>query len=325
VSAAPVRRLQSQPSVRLVTNERPLIVLPSLAKVTGLDGAVFLQQLHYWTSQPGAHERDGCRWVYNTLAQWLEQFPFWTKSTLHRVISDLEAKGFIVSTATYNAKGSDRTKWYRINHEHPDLVMLASEHVAAPEPENPRNGAISHFPEMDHAIPGNGKSISQNREMLKEHKTTTETTTENVTPPTPSKGDRASSSKTKSKETTWPEGFALNDALRATARRARIRSDRIEDVFQRFQDRAIAKGLTYASWPHAWSTWVYSEYQDKYREPERAAASEQRRKDPAAAKRAAAVLEEDIRRMEEHGKPDWQIANVRRELDKARRAMEATA
>jgi hypothetical protein len=47
--------------------------------------------------------------------------------------------------------------------------------------------------------------------------------------------------------------------------------------------------------------------------------------DPASAAKRAAALESDIRRMEKINAPDWKVENVRRELDKARRAMEATA
>jgi hypothetical protein len=47
--------------------------------------------------------------------------------------------------------------------------------------------------------------------------------------------------------------------------------------------------------------------------------------DPASAAKRAAALESDIRHMEKTNAPDWKIGNVRRELDKAKRAMEATA
>jgi hypothetical protein len=306
--------------VRLVVSEHPLMFSPSLAKAVGLDGAVFLQQLHYWLTQLGAHERDGHRWVYNTVDQWLEQFPFWSRSALHRVISGLESRGLVVSTATYNDSGGNRTKWYRIAYDHPDLEALTSEHQGPTEPQNPSNGAISHIRDMGFPNPGNGISKSQNRDIYKEHKTTTETTTEKK-PPLPPKGERASRAKAK---TSWPEGFTLTDDLWRMARAARIRADRVDAVFEGFRDAAEARGYRYVDWNAAWRNWVKSPFQDHDRETPASTPAE-RREDPASAARRAAALESDIRHMEKINAPDWKVENVRRELDKARRAMEATA
>ena len=38
---------------RLLINEPPLIVLPSLAKEIGLNEAIIVQQIQYWLSAPG--------------------------------------------------------------------------------------------------------------------------------------------------------------------------------------------------------------------------------------------------------------------------------
>lgn len=100
----------------LLLNERPLVVLPSLAKELGsLDEAVILQQIHYWL-QRSTNVEEGKRWVYNSMEKWMQQFP-WIKSrtTLTRYFNKLEAKGLLI-TGNYNKAGFDKTKWYTIDY-----------------------------------------------------------------------------------------------------------------------------------------------------------------------------------------------------------------
>ena len=40
-------------------------------------------------------ECDGVRWIYNTTEQWLEQFPFWSESTLKRAFASLKTLGLL--------------------------------------------------------------------------------------------------------------------------------------------------------------------------------------------------------------------------------------
>ncbi|MDQ0242619.1 hypothetical protein J2S09_000155 [Bacillus fengqiuensis] len=99
---------------RLLLEDKPLIVLPSLALELGLNEAIFLQQLHYWL-QGSRNERDGHVWVYNTYGKWQEQFPFWSISTIRRIIGKLETGGYI-QTEQFNSSHNNQTKWYRIDY-----------------------------------------------------------------------------------------------------------------------------------------------------------------------------------------------------------------
>ncbi|MBU4532183.1 MAG: hypothetical protein KJ650_00805 [Firmicutes bacterium] len=104
---------------RLLTDEHPLIVLPSLAQAVGLNEAIILQQIYYWLQiarKNGTNFRDGHHWTYNTVQQWHDQFPFWGKNTVWRGLHSLERRGLIV-TGCFNKLGNDRTKWYRIDFE----------------------------------------------------------------------------------------------------------------------------------------------------------------------------------------------------------------
>lgn len=101
----------------LLISEPPLMVLPSLAAELGTaDEAIVLQQLHYWL-QRSNNVRDGHKWVYNSMNDWLKQFP-WIKSRkrLTRYFDDLESRGLVV-TGNYNKAAFDKTKWYRIDYD----------------------------------------------------------------------------------------------------------------------------------------------------------------------------------------------------------------
>lgn len=100
---------------KLLLDESPILVLPSLAKKVGLNEAIFLQQLHYWLKD-SSHLNDGCAWIYNTYEDWQEQFPFWSVSTIRRIITKLENANLLV-IGNFNKLKIDKTKWYRINYE----------------------------------------------------------------------------------------------------------------------------------------------------------------------------------------------------------------
>jgi len=100
---------------KLLIEEPPLQVLPTLARKIGLNEAIFLQQLHFWLRN-SPHEIDGKKWVYNTHEEWAKQFSFWSIHTLRRTIEYLEKCGLVISTTKYNQSKVNRTKWYSINY-----------------------------------------------------------------------------------------------------------------------------------------------------------------------------------------------------------------
>jgi DnaD/phage-associated family protein len=99
----------------LLIDDKPLVVLPSLAVKIGLSESIFIQQLHYWLKDSN-NIKDGFKWVYNTYEDWSIQFPFWSISTIRRIITKLEKANLII-IGNYNQLKIDNTKWYRINYE----------------------------------------------------------------------------------------------------------------------------------------------------------------------------------------------------------------
>lgn len=99
---------------KLITNEKPIVVLPSLAKLLGINEAIILQQIHYWLERSN-NIHDGYRWVYNSIKDWNEQFKWLSEPTLKRKFKSLEDQGLLI-TGNYNKKKFDKTKWYRIDY-----------------------------------------------------------------------------------------------------------------------------------------------------------------------------------------------------------------
>jgi hypothetical protein len=100
---------------KFLIDDQPLIVLPALAKLIGLNESIVLQQIHFWLNRSEKTE-DGFTWVYKTYEQWQSDFPFWSVDTIKRVIRGLEKAGYLHSTSKYNRLKIDRTKWYRIDY-----------------------------------------------------------------------------------------------------------------------------------------------------------------------------------------------------------------
>lgn len=104
---------------RKLVDEKPVLLLPSLAQALGLNEAIIVQQLHYWLTVNKVKERnfkDGYYWTYNSIGSWQTQFPFWCGRTIERMLWKLEADGIVV-TGRHNKLNLDRTKWYRLDYD----------------------------------------------------------------------------------------------------------------------------------------------------------------------------------------------------------------
>ncbi|MEN3260292.1 replication protein RepO [Sodalis endosymbiont of Spalangia cameroni] len=167
---------------RLLIHENPLQVLPSLACAIGLNEAMVLQQIHYWLGN-SRHVHDGCKWVYNSVAEWQTQFPFWSETTIKRALTSLE-KQRLVFTANYNQDRRDRSKWYSINYD--ALKSLETKDVDDASGQSDQMQQAN----MDDAL---GQIDQMQRVILtqcinKDTEITTETTTENKIPLPPTGG-----------------------------------------------------------------------------------------------------------------------------------------
>ena len=99
---------------KLLFDEKPLVISPTLAGIIGLAEAIILQQIHYWLLKT-KHILDGRCWMFNSYQKWTKQFPFFTPRQIQYAIKNLEKKKLLI-TGNYNKLGMDRTKWYSIDY-----------------------------------------------------------------------------------------------------------------------------------------------------------------------------------------------------------------
>lgn len=94
-----------------------------LASELGINSAVVIQQIHFWTSMGMGVEYNNRVYIYNTYKQWRsrENFPFLTKNQLEYAFKKLVGKGILFKRYS---RGYNRTCHYSINYEH-DLIKYA--------------------------------------------------------------------------------------------------------------------------------------------------------------------------------------------------------
>ncbi|WP_295628707.1 hypothetical protein [uncultured Intestinimonas sp.] len=87
-----------------------------LAGLYGVDGAIFLHCMAFWTAKNRANERhyhEGRYWTYNTLKALTQLFPFWSRRQLERIIGRLKEAGALLS-GNFSEDKTDRTLWYAL-------------------------------------------------------------------------------------------------------------------------------------------------------------------------------------------------------------------
>jgi hypothetical protein len=123
--------------------DRPLVIQPALAVLVGLNEAIVIQQINYWLTK-SEHIHAERRWVYNTMADWSKQFPFWGESTLRRIMTNLVKKGILLK-GNYNKLKLDRTVWYSIDYDALDELETGAEKG----PETGDKSPSAHIEQMD--------------------------------------------------------------------------------------------------------------------------------------------------------------------------------
>lgn len=116
---------------KLVPGEVAFSIQPSLVAAFGWTGAAFVSQLHYWLSKCGmskyGHFYQGRWWIYNSYAQWQEQFFFIGKGQLRNTVKELEGQGVVLS----RMKG--RQKYYSLEYKILFKLTRADHHTETKE------------------------------------------------------------------------------------------------------------------------------------------------------------------------------------------------
>jgi hypothetical protein len=114
---------------KLLTDEYPLIVLPSLALEFGLTEAMLLQQIHYWIGKADTIY-GGKVWTYQTFNDWHAQLPFISIATIRAALGRLQKIGVVLMKKLAKWK-SNRTNYYTIDYQKLEAIaQIAHENGA---------------------------------------------------------------------------------------------------------------------------------------------------------------------------------------------------
>lgn len=87
-----------------------------IAKKYGVNSAILLNNLYYWTEKNRAnakHFYDGVYWTYNSRKAFAELFPYMNPRQIEYAMQKLIDDGVVI-TGNYNENAYDRTLWYGI-------------------------------------------------------------------------------------------------------------------------------------------------------------------------------------------------------------------
>jgi hypothetical protein len=122
----------------------PILVLRvEFAKDHGVLESLIFNQILYWSERSG-QTIDGVVWIYNTIDQWHEQFPFTSQRSLRRALRKLENLGFIQSDRK-EAQWWNQRKWYSVNQQ------TLEPYISRMRPSCPdREGQSGHLKNKDY-------------------------------------------------------------------------------------------------------------------------------------------------------------------------------
>lgn len=164
-----------------------MVVVPELANEYGLHEALVLRQLHYWLGRATIFEQ-GTPWVYKTVSEWSEEFTWWSRSTVHKLLADLAGDNLIT------IRPADGRTYYTINYEKltpscRGALLMLSEIRTEDTPEASENRTDE--PPKTVMLSENRTVASENRTELSEFRTAHNKEVTEITTETTAEGESA--------------------------------------------------------------------------------------------------------------------------------------
>lgn len=106
----------------------------------GFEESVMLSNIYFWITKNEdkgkmTHYHNGKFWMYSTVREFTERYPFWSSSQIKRILKNLKNKDYI-ETGEFNKWNPDRTKWYTVSPK--GLSMLTDNNNNFAENSNSR-------------------------------------------------------------------------------------------------------------------------------------------------------------------------------------------
>ncbi len=127
----------------------------------GVPAAILYHDIDYWCRENSAKSqniRDGCAWMYRSLSDFREAFPYLAEYAIRQGLKTLEDAGLIRS-GNYNRQGLDRTKWYTTQVE----MFTKSNHLS-----KSTDGLLKSTngdAEINRWMPSNQQMVCRNQQM----------------------------------------------------------------------------------------------------------------------------------------------------------------
>lgn len=146
----------------MLIDEQPIQCLPSLAVKLGSDGAMLVQQVHYWCkiAEKSNNQRNFKQsewWTHHTIDEWIAELPWIKRRTMERLVSRLQEVGVLVAVK-FDASNWQHDKWYRVDYKALDSFLPESANTGA---SNAANGTDSIPPKLRELDTANQAGSSQ--------------------------------------------------------------------------------------------------------------------------------------------------------------------
>jgi hypothetical protein len=113
-----------------------------LAVKYGANESLFLSNICWWIEKNRANNRhfhDGRYWTYNTVASFVELFPYFTANQIQYLIGKLREKNILL-VGNFNKIGYDRTNWYSVSDEVMNIYLGKTPAEEKPPASPPETG-----------------------------------------------------------------------------------------------------------------------------------------------------------------------------------------
>lgn len=111
-------------AIPVALERNPLLIPLELARLIGVNEAFILQQMHYWMCKGSGKIINGIRWIWNSLNDWLKQFPL-TEWQLRRAFDSLENKFGLIKRERLDKHKWNQTTYYTIDYERLKPLLLS--------------------------------------------------------------------------------------------------------------------------------------------------------------------------------------------------------
>ena len=120
-----------------------------IAEQYGINAAILLENIGFWTAQSEANEinfHDGSYWTFNSCRALQELFPYMSKRQIHSALEKLINDGLIV-TGNYNKVAYDRTLWYTLTQKGKSILHFGT--MDFPKKENRFSAEVTPIPDIN--------------------------------------------------------------------------------------------------------------------------------------------------------------------------------